>query len=246
MSKYPFGKTVTREFYPLRDVGGLSEPFAVSSITAYLYEDRPSRDDAQAGTGAMHTGVSFTYQTDSPFTVTYQFPAVDDPDPFRTQNYEPMVEVINAILENGEQIQTTLRPLIFERAQGAPEIPGTTTNTIKDVFPQIANYLDDDKLAEMLLIVEEQIKIELKSNGIQWAQVQNLRVLKLALAYRCIAMASISQIAQQGDRHDRRQALFQELYDSTMKAVRLEIDTDEDGEIDNVAAARPSHFVITK
>lgn len=248
MSRYPFGAAIERDYYPVKDVDGLSEPFPVvsNSGSAYLYVERPSREDAQSGVGALATAVSWTYQLDNPFKASYQFDPISDPDPTGAESCREMVEVVNMILEGSAQVQTAMRPVFLERVRPLPEIPGTTINTIKDVFPQIDSYMSDSELSETLSVVEEQVKIELRSNGIEWAKVQNLRVLRLALAYRAIEFASIVQIKNTGDRHDRRRELFAGMYASTMKAVRLEQDEDGDGQTDSVRSGGASHFIISK
>lgn len=248
MTAYPYGKTIVRDYYPVRDVGGFAEPYALYSTTAsiYLFDEKPSRDAAQSGTGSLSSAVGWHVTSTTPYACTYSFTAIDDPNPTSSEASERYWEALNIYLENGEQVQTVLRSFLVERAIGLPEVPGTTVSTIKEAFPAIEAYLSDAELEDMLAMVEEQVKIDLLGNNIRWANVYNLRALKLALAYRAIMLASISQIRNAGDRHDRRYSLFQGMYDATMKSLILYQDTDADGAPDTATGAQPTHYIIQK
>lgn len=248
LNKYQFGKSVEREFYPVRDVGGISVPYALYSTTAniYLFEDAPTRDAAISGTGALANGLAWSVGSVTPYACTYSFDAITDPEPGSDTNSRQFWESLNITLETGEQIQSLVRSFYVERPIGLPEVPGTSVESIKDIFPSITAYLSDEEIGDHVSIAEQQVKLELLTNNVRWANVVNLSILKLAIGYKAVVMSSISQIRAQGDRHDRRVQIFTDMYKSVMAGLKLYQDTNQDGNVDTVTSARPTHFIISK
>jgi hypothetical protein len=201
---------------------------------------------ARSGTEAIANGLAWSVSSTTPFECTYSFNAINDPDPTGDTSLRTFWEAINLYLEDSEQLQTVIRAFFVERARGLSETPGTTVATIKEVFPSISAYLSDEEIGDHIAIAEEQMQLELMALNVRWLNVVNLRVLKLALAYKCIMLSSVSQIRNTGDRHDRRFAIFSDMYSQTMKGLTLYQDTNGDGEIDASTKAQPTHYIIYK
>lgn len=249
MTTYPFGKAIQREYYPVRDVDGIATPFPLYSANAsiYLFDELPARDAAISGIGAIANGTAWSVNASTtPYACTYSFNALSDPDPQSSETAHRYWESLNVLLENGTQVQTILRSFLVERPRGLPEVPTTTIEDLKGVFPSLDAYLSDQELTEMLSLAEESLKMELLRNRIQWSKVVNLRVLKLALAYKCLIISATSQIRNAGDRHDRRYAIWTTQYKEIMNGLELYQDVDGDGTPETVTRGSPGYYVLSK
>lgn len=230
MTIYNFGKTITRKFYPKENDIPLSIPSQAAEI--YLFANRPTWEDARAGTGAAQSVTTWSQGGVTPYPQTYSFSAVDDPAPTENLLSRSYWEAINFVAELTQQKQTVIREFTLERPRGNEDTPGTTVDDIKDVFPAINNYLTDAQIEAHLSVAEAELQNDLLARGIRWSRVAALANTKLAIAYKSLSLSSLSQIKESGDRHALRYEEFKQLYQSAMKAVPIEVDTDEDGKAD--------------
>lgn len=242
MTIYNFGKTITRKFYPKENDLPLSIPSQAAEI--YLFDTRPTWSDARAGTGADQSITTWTQSGTSPYPQTYSFAPIDDPAPTENLLSRSYYEAINFVAELTEQKQTVIREFTVERPRGNEDTPETTVDDIREVFPAINNYLSDSQIEGFLSVAESELKNGLIARGIRWSRVAAFPNTKLAIAYKCLSLSSLSQIKESGDRHAIRYDEFKKLYDSAMKAVPLEVDTDEDGKAD-VSGPISSSTVVT-
>lgn len=241
MTIYNFGKTITRKFYPKENDIPLSIPSQAAEI--YLFENRPTWEAARAGTGALQTLSTWTQSGVSPYPQEYSFTPVDDPEPTQNLLSRSYWEAINFVAELTEQKQTVIREFTLERPRGNEDTPETTVDDVKEVFPAINSYLTDAQIEGFLSVAEASLKDNLLGRGVRWSRVAALSNTRLAIAYKALALSSLSQIKESGDRHAIRYTEFNKLYETTMLAVPLEVDQDDDGKAD-VKAAVVSTTVI--
>ncbi len=239
-----FGKAITRRFYPMQDMQPVNLPTQTPAI--YLFDAFPSRTAAADGSGAIATISSWTENTNAPYARTFTIPAVDDPRPeSQIAAYEYFVAV-NYTLESAEQTQTKIEAIIFERADAVSEIPETTKADLKALYPAIEKYISDEQLDDFLGMATDQLQADLRNKGYQWGLIQNLSDLRLALAYKTIALSTLSQMRDPSDRHKSRFDIFSQWYESALNSVTLKHDTDADGRPDTAQPAGKSYLIVSK
>lgn len=227
---YAFGKQVIRNFYPLEGTKPLSLP--TQTPTIYLFSAMPTLDAAQNGTDAIasHTLSAWGEQAASPYRRAYTFPAIDDPDPDSNTPCRGYWEAINFLTKASGQVQTVIRQFEVERVAALESMPGTTAQDIKDAYPSIGQYLGDDKLDAMIGISLDELKLDLNIKGLRWQRLADLGQLKLAVAYKAICLACISQIREDNDRFAVRYEIFEKKLEALLNSIVLPYDKDGDGE----------------
>lgn len=239
-----FGSDIIREFIPRPGEEFL--PFPSQNPTIYIFEDKPTRTIAAAGTGAIATISSWTQLTAVPHAYQYVIPAIDDPDPTGVTAEVRYWEAVNYISQSGEQTQTVIRSFNIYRDEAGQDRPGTTVEDLKKVFPQISSYASDEQLDEVLLLAEDEIKRNLAKRGFLWSRLRNLHQIKIALAYRAIAFNAMNQIVAEKDRHDIRFHNYLELSSNALNSALLPYDEDGDGEEDTIVVAKPKGWLIER
>lgn len=230
MTIYNFGKTITRDFYPKENDLPLSIPS--QAVAIYLFDSEPTWDAARSGTGAAQTVNYWSQSGTTPYRQRYQFAAVDDPDPTGNLLQRSYWEAINFVNELLAQTQTVKREFTIERPRGNEDVPGTTVDDVKEAMPSINSYLSDTQIENFLSIAEESFKSYLIGKGVRWSRVAGFTNCALAIAYKTVALCSLSQIRESGDRHSIRYTEFNTLYASLLKSIPLEVDHTEDGKAD--------------
>jgi len=239
-----FGQDIIREFVPRP--GEEFVPLPSQSPNIYLFTTKPTRTVASAGTGAVQTITSWSQITAAPNLWQYTIAAIDDPDPTGVTAEVRYWEAVNYISQASEQTQTVIRSFLIYRDEAGQDIPGTTTDDLKKVFPQISSYATDDQLDEVLLLAEEEIRRDLRKRGFLWSRLRGLKEIKIALAYRAIAFNAMNQITADRDRHDIRFRNYLELSSGALNTALLGYDQDGDGEEDSVVVARPKGWLVQR
>ena len=229
MTSHIFGKDITRKFYALED----SEPINLYSQAPaiYLFTDQPSLTVARAGTGALQTVNYWSETTGIPYTRTYTFTAVDDPAPTSTTPPSSYYwEAINYYAKSGGQLQTKLRTIELEKPSATETVPGTTAQDLKDIYPAIDSYVESDsELEQFIVVAQDEIKSQLKSKGIEWGTIENLKEFKYALAFLAIQYLSESQIVEASDKFAIRAEIYSKKYETALSRITVTHDTDNDG-----------------
>ena len=247
MSIYNFGKDITRTLIDYED----GEPFALPSQSPaiYLYSTQPSQSDAVNGTGAIGGAYSLNYWTEnasSPYKRTYTFPAIADPAPGGDQRCYGYWEVLRYVRKSSGQTQTIIRQFDVERGAQGDSYPAITVQVLKDVFPGIATYASDAQLSAFIDNGIEQAKLDIQAKGHKWERLFELNKIKLAIAFRCIADVSLSQIKEAGDRFEIRFKEFQLKYEAMMGSLELPVDTTGDNIADTETPLKPSFSFVTR
>lgn len=239
-----FGAPVQRKFYPLSGSDPVSLPSQSASI--YLFSSQPSLADAAAGTGAVATQNYWLQGTASPYPCLYSFNQITDPEPTSSVDSRTYWEAINFVLQLGSQTQTHVRAFDVERSYSGESIPGTNVTDIKEAYPAISNYLDDNEIGDLLSITEEEFKLDLEAKGVSYARVYDLQKARLALAYKTIALAMLGQIRDQGDKHQFRYDEYSKLYSVALGRLTLPVDTNKDGAKDTEVKPRQGYWTILR
>lgn len=227
---YNFGHSFTRQAFFLEGDEYINLPSQAPAI--YLFDSMPNRDDALAGTGAFSTISYWTENTSTPFNRNYTIPPIADPSPSSSVRIRNYWEAINFIATTSGQTQTLIRSFDLERAQALPESPLSTAQELKDIYPAITNYLTDAQLLMFGQIAEDEMQIDFEAAGYDWGQLHSLKKARLCLAYKTIALASLSQFKEPDDRFHERYKIFSEKYSTMLKNIKLPVDTDDDGAAD--------------
>lgn len=241
--RHLFGKDFQRTFYLVLD----GEPIKLPSQTPtiYIFSSAPTRDEAQAGTGAVETITSWNQDAASPYGCTYTVSAIDDPSPDEATP-EPAWywAAISYVAETSEQTQTAIQAFLLERGATPATLPHITPADLIDVYPAINDYLEDEELRAQIAVALSLMITELEAKGIEWGKLGDLHKLKLALAFRAIALSSFSQVKEEGDKFHLRYIEFTRLYSTVMEAIRLPYDKDGNGKPEQVVEAKRSYAIL--
>lgn len=243
---YIFGKDIERVFYPHAGKEPINLPSQVAEI--YLFSSQPTMTEAINGTNAIpsHTVSYWEHNTISPYGRKYTIPAIADPDVDSAIPKRGYWQAINFYAKISAQKQTLLEYFEVRRAEGVPEVPSTSKYDLKNIYPAISSYVTDQQLENFIDIALDQIKLELKNKGVEYQTIDNLKDLKLALAYKTISLVSLSQIKEPTDRFALRYDEFKTMYHQTMKLITLVSDSNSDGTIDTETPANRGAITVFK
>lgn len=241
--RYLFNKDITRQFIALED----DRPFKLptQNPTIYVYTQKPSLTEAAAGTGAVAAAVtSWNQSSVDPYPNTYTLTAIADPASTSDVPSRVYWESITYITKTAGTSITHLRSFIVERADTKSGYPSITGEDLAEIYPAITSYLNSSELAAMIANNLEELIIDLEARGLDWGKLGDLRKLRLALAYKCIAESCLSEVKQEGDRFDYRYNKFLEKYNAALKAVQLPYDEDGDGKAEAVVQAKRGYWIL--
>lgn len=244
MNRDIFGKDLVHALYPEVD----KEPFILPSQnpTIYIFDEKPSRTNAAAGTGATATVTTWTAQDVPPYVRFWTVPAIDDPSTDSADQYETYWEAINFRYQTSEQVQTIVRAFDVYRGQATAELPQIAIQDFKNHYPGLASYVSEAELEEFGALALDTLRTDLSNKGLDWYKLRNHVELKLPLVYKAIAMAALSQIRAEGDRFQIRYNEFNRLYGEALAALKLPYDSDGDGEPEGQIQAGTSYWIVDK
>ncbi len=225
---FPFGKSFTYQFFPLADdlpVEGL--PSQTPSIYVFTDSSKPDYTAAAAGTGALATISAWTANQFGGYDIT--IPAIDDPEPTGGLIKRTYWIAINFILASSEQSQCVIRALEMERVLGHHKRVTVTDADLKSFWPAIESYCTTVELNAMIELSRAAIREELRNKGYEWATIYRPDRLYHACVYKCLDLACLSQLQQQGDKFDKLHDQFSGFYKQTMAGLKVEVDANKDG-----------------
>lgn len=230
---YSFGQDFTFWFYPLVDDQPASVPTAMQGQTPAIYvfpDTLPSRDAAIAGTGAIQTILSWTWdgaRNGWSFTVD----GIDDPDPKGGTFERTYWIAINFRLSPSEQQQCVLRSVEMERPAAHQFNVEVDETDLQSFYPQINAYATAAHQREHIQNGIAQVKSALKAKGFKWSRLTRPDQLKHAVCYRALAMLFLSQ-AQGNDKFAALYDEFKTLYQTEIDGLTIDYDSDNDGDAD--------------
>jgi hypothetical protein len=223
-----FGKEISRQFYPLKGSSAVELP--EQTLVIHYYENKPTVQDALAGTGKIGDGTQVSQNENDPYQFAYTLPAIDDPDPESLDDSAIYWESIKYITEPAGQEQIIIRSFKLSRLEELDSIPGTTVDDVKQAWPDIEQYVDDGEINGYLSLAETEIKLFLRKQGLKWERLFDLQDIKIAIAYRVVAESAASQIQAQNDKHHLRYEQFRDKAKKLMEYVVLGYDANKDGQ----------------
>lgn len=215
---YPLGQNFTYLFFPLvDDRPAIGIPTQTPAI--YVFTTKPSRDDAQNGTGAVQTISSWTargagYQ----ISVT----AINDPDPDSDQDRYEYFIAINFVLKTAGQTQTVIRQLDLERVSGHHKSISVSFEDLKNYQPSIEAYASDAELETHIALAVEEVKAKLLTRGYEWARIWRTDVLNMVVTMRSLALVMFSQIQQLGDKFELKFKEYDRIASDLLASVKFE------------------------
>lgn len=222
-----FGKNFDRRFIPRENDRPVNLPS--QNPTIYIFRDQPSREQARNGTSAIQTISAWVEKDAPPYARIYEVSAIEDPNPNDQTEYEEYWEAINFVAKASGQVQTFIRMMRIERIESADSVPGTTRETLQEVYPAIKNYLSDDQMDDMIVAAEAELQTFFEGRDIKWSRVYGMYKFKLAVAYKAIALSALSQFREDGDRHHKRWGIYEGKCDSQLKQIAIRYDKNGDG-----------------
>jgi hypothetical protein len=222
---YVFGKSIQYKLYAYES-GERLPVIPAQSYTVHLFKDKPNRDDAFAGVGAIST-VPGTHVSGN--VLIFTIPAIDDPDPDSTQRSYNFWLGILFKLEDLEQTQLILRALPIERVHGKDRTIGVTVDRIKEAYPDVSAYLSDNNIESLIRLAQIDMLSDLQNKGYHWAEINKPDQLFNALLFKSLWYIHSSQIQRPGDRFSVNSDLSARNYGAIIKSLQLEI-ANEDNE----------------
>jgi hypothetical protein len=227
---FPFGRAFTYKFYALinsefEDLSSVDDP-----VSIYIYNAKPTRDVAAAGTGDWHTAhliESITAWTDTVNGKTIAVAAIDDPEPTGTVDNRTYWIAINFRYAAGEQVQTFLRALPLVRPQAWHATITTSKEDLEAVFTEIDAYISATKQETGIELAKRVIELEFEASGFEWALIWDVDKLRFAVAYR--AVSDLLFGLKQPEWMDMARG-YRDTSDGILKSIRLAYDSQKEGE----------------
>lgn len=232
---YNFGQSISREFYALADDDYINLPS--QAPTLYLFSTLPSMVAARAGTGASSSLSYWTHSDAEPFKRTYTWPAVDDPAPTSSVSNRGYWEAINYVINNSGQKITEIRPLTIQRAETHDSTVTTDADLVRSLWSPINTYYPKDAQLETFIdLAIDHFKLDLLKRNLVWGKVQNLKEIRIPIAYKTLVLAMRGQVGRREGIADLV-AEWEAEYQAYSATIKLPYDQDNDGNTVEVEAS---------
>lgn len=225
---YPFGQDIFYTIY----TGVNGERFdqlpedQESSGNLYVFEQRPTRADALAGTGSMSGPFTLTVNN---ATLRTTIDAIDDPDPEGEVRGVTYWVSANFIKQATGQEETLIRPLKLIRADAHDVDVGVDVDSLFGKIPDLDGYLSTVEMEGMIISARREVRDELTYQGIEWASVHEPDQLYWAVLWRSIQLVNESQILKAGDRWDVGAANAKTQFENVMKNLKIKVESSGSG-----------------
>lgn len=242
LPKYVFGKSIRREFIPYEN----GEPFDLptQTPTIYLFSAQPTVAEALAGTSAIssHTLSSWVESHGKPYQRTYTFPAINSADNESLEFWE----AIKYVLTGSGTSHVTIRYFEVGATEAPDSYPHVSRSDIIGIFPAITAYLTEVQLNTFIEAAQVSIKTDVEARGFRWERLYRQEKLRLAINYRTISLAELSQVKEQGDRHFIRYQEFETKTQAVLESLSLPYDADGDSIPEGVMAVQPQSWRVIR
>lgn len=232
---YYFGKAFTYEFAVWSNELGEYESLSgvTDSPTVYVYNFKPTREQAINGTGSPLETI--TSWADNPDTKgkDITIPSLTDPQPnSERQTFDYWLAVNYVRVDSGDSI-LELRKLPIERPIATGEPLKVTSADLSEVFADVSKYATAAEQLSKIDLAKKMVAANLNKGGYEWASLYEPNDLNLVVVYQALAMLMLeSQFAGNSEFIARREA-YQENVDTLMKSLNVRFDEDKSGEPDN-------------
>lgn len=237
---FPFGQDISYTFYPLvGDDNAINLPSDNPAIYYFTDANKPTRDQAQNGTGAVNSGSAITSWTAIPNQNGFVFtiPAITDPDPDSNVDFRTYWLGINFKLKAGGEFQTVIRALEMERVTGHHTQFIVTAADIIQYFPNVEAYYTAAQINAIFWLVKEEIVAYLSDKGFEWSLVWDANRLRTAAVFKVLMKLMEGQRRIPGDNWDKNHEEYKTSFKTIQSALKLKYDSQRVNEPTDVKKA---------
>lgn len=239
---YTFGQAFTYSYYPRDASGNVLTPSA-DAPSIWVYSDRPSRAEAQAGTGST-VGIEITSWSNTGNYWDITIPAITDPDDDATTHTRTYWIAVNYTLDTSGDTMTTINSVLVSRPLGYDNELNVTTANLEVFFTGVDGYLSDAQQSSLISQVQDDIKGSFKNNGYEFAMVKNPERLKQAAIHRCLYYVARDQIAEGNEGFELLMTESKGEFEAKMSSLVLDYDRDLDGDEDSEIVQSDFTYVV--
>ena len=227
---FVFGQSFTARVYPLVDDDAFTPGMtAANLVSAYLFDAQPTRAAAASGTGALPVTIAgWTWDaTNGAFAVSV--PALNDPEPTAADPDRTYFLAVNWRLEAGQQVQTTVQPLVLMRLRSQGAGLYVTAADLEDYYPDITAYGTPAQLAATIAQASDDVRGKLQALGYRWAGVTRPDRLKQVVVLRVLSIVMLAQVQASGDKFYGKFTEYRAMYLEALDGLKVEYDLSGDG-----------------
>lgn len=231
--KYIFGKDFTYSLYFYEDNLRLAEAeIPAQTITAYLYKDQPSRDQARTGTGSLQT-ISKLHTGGQPVELPVE--AILDPNPDSAIDLYQYWLAVNLKLETDSiEDEIIIRSIYLERVSAQDKEIGVTASSILEIWPDLYSYLSETQVSSLIALAKAEILDDITTKGYDWNKIFNPEQLFYALLFNSLVHIYNSQINTVGDRFSVLSERMEKRYVNIKANLKLSYDATGSGQVSTV------------
>lgn len=242
---YNFGRDFTYEFHVNDASGAPIDLTDAEHVSTHVFDHKPARDVAVAGTGALQTVSSWVVPEGEKFA-QLSIEAIDDPEPnseFRTWEY---FIAVNFKFAASEQVQTIIKELKIERVTSQQSATDVGYADVLKHFPLLDRYFSNvNDITNLIEVSEEEIRVYLSAAGFGWAQIWHPKALHSAVKFKTLSNICLMQSIDSGDEWERKHSEYRLLYQNVIESTKLEYDVSKSGEAGTVHS-KPSYQRIIR
>jgi len=225
---YPFGQDFTYTFQPLLD-GETISGIPAQTASLYVYDSKPSRTAAMAGTGAVAGPISGSWTLNAT-SCSFTIPGIDDPDP-DAQTEAPNYWVsVSFKLTTGEQTQYVVRFLDMERVTAHDKPVSVTYSDLQVLSPGITAYAGNSEQTAQIAAVTALVRARLLNRGYEWAELSRPDRLNDTVKFMALSQIYQSKMQRPGDQFDKLYQDYARIAEELFQALKIEYDAEKEGE----------------
>ena len=218
---FVFGKDFDITFYTYED-GNTFPIIPAQTISWHLYDSSVSRADAFAGSNSLKSGTeSILENTEITFTVT----AIDDPHNEDETEYKDYWIALVFKLATDEQSQLVIRKIRVYKVGAKHTQIGVTYEKIKDAYPEIDRFLEEDQTKEMIKLARIEVLADLKNKGYKWQLINDPEELFNALLFKSLFYVFNSQIQSANDKFEINSRWAHDAYTKVINSLSIRLET---------------------
>lgn len=221
---YPFGAPFTWTFYPLLDDAPVEIP--AQTLTLRVYSERPSREAAIAGTGAIGSPVE-VITTEARRAVEFTIPKIADPDQTsETAEVLYWVSVLYKLHASGDTL-LALRGLELERSTAQHSTIAISLADLAAVYPPIRKLVKQEQIPGFVDTAIEKIRSRITKDGRNWRDIWDTSKLKFSTVHMALSVALFSVVQGGGSEYRDLALEFRTTAEELLGNVLLEFGAQE-------------------
>lgn len=228
MPAYVFGKSIDFQFCPIVD----GVPVAVYSlVSARIYAATPS-DEQIADAGAAttgHVGSRITSWADeSQFTKVITFPALVDPNPHSSNEFEPYYIAVNFRYESGgPEVYLTEVVHVYRPDALTSRVSVNYTDLLK-VERNLGDYFQPQDLEDFITLAKDEVFLRFAGLNKPVKRLFRLEKLNTCVKYKAVALACFDRYNDNAQAWLKKSQYFDARYDETFRSTDVGFDIEGD------------------